>query len=202
MTDETPENAAPRKRVGVLDLTGVPEEIVDYIIALQDAADEAADANGPSAEEFVRLQDELEQARRQIAEHEGIQKRTVREIENARDFAITKFAKDVLDLSDNFERAVATVDDAAQNSNDQALKDTLEGLHLMQRTLKNTMAKHGITEIEAAGKPFDPNFHEVMLQIPDESVPPGAVAKVFSTGYTLNTRLLRAARVAVARGPA
>ncbi len=129
------------------------------------------------------------------ADFENFRKRTLKEREEAYRFGHQALAKDLLPAVDNLERAI----DAARKSGVGDLDSLLQGLELVQRDLGLVLAKHGVTEVEALGKPFDPSLHEAIAQVSDPSVPPNTVVQVYQKGYRLLDRLLRPAQVVVAK---
>ena len=139
---------------------------------------------------------------RTLAEMENLRKRTAREVADARVYGITGFARDVLDIADNLQRALDAVPAEAKASADPGLKALIEGVELTERSLLNTLEKNGVKKFDPAGEKFDPNFQQAMYEVPDPSVPPGTVVQVVQAGYTIGERVLRPALVAVAKGGA
>ncbi len=138
---------------------------------------------------------------RTFAEMENIRKRAEREKADIRKYAISDFARDVLGLGDNIQRAIAAVpaEAAAQDGN---LKGFLEGVQLLERELLQMLERHGVTRIDPQGQRFDPNQHQAVMEMERPDLPAGAVAEVFQSGYIIGERVLRPAMVAVARGGA
>ena len=112
------------------------------------------------------------------------------------------FARDLLAVSDNLRRALEAV--PADLVNDERIKALLSGIEATERELLRTFEKNGIRKIEPVGEPFNPNFHEVMFEAPGTGQPPGTIVQVIEAGYVISDRLLRPARVGVAKndGPA
>src|SRR3954469_21480416 len=137
---------------------------------------------------------------RTLAEMENLRKRTVREVADARTYGISGFARDVLDIADNLQRALDAVPDEAKASADPGLTALIEGVELTERSLLNTLEKNGVKKFEPAGEKFDPNFQQAMYEVPDPSVPPGTVVQVVQAGYMIGDRILRPALVAVSKG--
>jgi molecular chaperone GrpE len=129
------------------------------------------------------------------ADFENFRRRAQREREEAVRYGAQNLFKDLLTTVDNLERAI----DHARKGGGADLENLLQGVELVQKGLLGLMARHGVTEIEALGKPFDPAHHEAMAQAPDASVAPNTVLEVLQKGYKLRDRLLRPARVIVAR---
>ena len=139
---------------------------------------------------------------RTLAEMENLRKRTSREVADARTYGITGFARDVLDLADNLQRALDAVPAEARDNADPGLKALIEGVELTERSLLNALEKHGVKKLDPSGGKFDPNFHQAMFEIPDPSVPSGTVVQVVQAGYTIGDRVLRPALVGVSKGGA
>ncbi len=139
---------------------------------------------------------------RTLAEMENLRKRTQREVADARSYGISGFARDVLDIADNLQRALDAVPVEARAAADPGLTALIEGVELTERSLHKTLEKNGVQKIEPLGEKFDPNFHQAMYEVPDSSVPSGTVVQVVQAGYTIGERILRPALVAVTKGGA
>jgi len=143
-------------------------------------------------EENQKLKDELLRA---LAESENVKKRCAAEVEKNNKYAIAGFAKDLLGVADNLDRALSAIG-GAENADCQAL---LAGVELTKKELTHVFEKFGITKMDVLDKPFDPNFHQVIQQVSDPSKPSGTVVAELQTGYMLNGRILREAMVVVAK---
>ena len=139
---------------------------------------------------------------RTLAEMENLRKRTSREVSDARMYGITGFARDVLDIADNLQRALDAVPAEARATADPGLTALIEGVELTERSLHNTLEKYGVKRLDPWGSRFDPNFHQAMFEVPDASVPSGTVVQVVQAGYTIGERVLRPALVGVSKGGA
>jgi len=152
------------------------------------------------------LQQEAAEARdrmlRTLAEMENLRKRTTKEVADARLYGITGFARDVLDIADNLQRALDAVPAEARAAADPGLTSLIEGVELTERSLLNALEKHGVKKFDPQGQKFDPNFQQAMYEVPDASVPAGTVVQVMQAGYTIGDRVLRPALVGVAKGGA
>ncbi|OAF09042.1 nucleotide exchange factor GrpE [Bradyrhizobium neotropicale] len=152
------------------------------------------------------LQKEAAEARdrmlRTLAEMENLRKRTTKEVADARLYGITGFARDVLDIADNLQRALDAVPAEDRANADPGLKSLIEGVELTERSLLNALEKHGVKKFDPQGQKFDPNFQQAMFEVPDPSVPSGTVVQVVQAGYTIGERVLRPALVGVAKGGA
>ena len=155
----------------------------------------------PSAEEMAEMKDRL---LRTLAEMENLRARTAREVEDVRKYAITGFARDVLEVADNLGRALASVPAGAREG-DEAVRNLMLGVEMTERSLQGVMEKQRVRRIAPQkGDKFDPNLHQAMFEVPTAELPPGTVAEVMQAGYVLADRLLRPALVGVAKaaGPA
>jgi molecular chaperone GrpE len=137
---------------------------------------------------------------RTLAEMENLRKRTQREVADARTYGIANFARDVLDIADNLQRALDAVPADTRAAADPGLKGLIEGVELTERSLHNTLEKNGVKKFDPSGEKFDPNFQQAMYEVPDSSVPAGTVMQVVQSGYTIGERVLRPALVAVSKG--
>ena len=166
-----------------------------------------------SHEEFEGLQRELDQALAKADEHwklylgahaemENLRKRTAREVADARTYGISGFARDVLDIADNLQRALDAVPPEARAAAEPGLAALIEGVELTERSLLNALEKHGVKKFDPAGEKFDPNFQQAMFEVPDASVPSGTVVQVVQAGYMIGERVLRPALVGVSKGGA
>jgi molecular chaperone GrpE len=133
---------------------------------------------------------------RAIAESQNIRRRAQQDVEKERKFGIERFARDVLSVADNLGRALS----ALPADVDPAVKNVIVGVQATERELQSILERHGVTRIEAVGKPFDANFHQAMMEVEDPAVPTGTVVQELIPGYTLAGRLLRAAMVGVSKG--
>ncbi|KAK9449082.1 GrpE-domain-containing protein [Limtongia smithiae] len=157
--------------------------------------------------EYSELKDKF---LRQVADFRNLQETTRREVQNAKDFAIQKFARDLLDSVDNLERALATVPeskrDAATDSTtveevemDKELMALYDGVKMTQQVLEHTLKRHGLEKIDPIGEKFDPHKHEATFEVAQPDKEPGTVFFVQQTGFLLNNRVLRAAKVGVVK---
>jgi molecular chaperone GrpE len=162
----------------------LPEAVPDIEAATPDAALAAAEA---------KAQENWNSYLRSVAELENYRKRTEREIDNARKFAVERFAQDLVTVGDALEAGIAA---GAGTSG-----PVLEGAQATLRSLQKAFEKAGIKVIDPAGQPFDPAWHEAMVAQPSQDQPPNTVLTVIQKGYSLNGRLLRPARVIVSKTP-
>jgi molecular chaperone GrpE len=133
------------------------------------------------------------------AEVENIRRRSEREREEAAKYAITKLAKDIVGVGDNFQRCIDAVPGGAAEK-DPTLKSFLEGVTMTERELLNALERHGIKRQQPLNEPFNPHLHQAVLQVPRTDVPNNTVVEVYQAGYTIEDRVLRPAMVGVAQG--
>src|ERR1043165_9202336 len=160
----------------------------------------------PESGSVEELQKEAADARdrmlRTLAEMENLRKRTAREVADARAYGITGFARDILDIADNLQRALDAIPAEAKETADPGIKAFIEGVELTERSLLNTLEKNGVKKFDPSGEKFDPNFQQAMYEVPDPSVPSGTVVQVVQAGFMIGERVLRPALVGVAKGGA
>ena len=162
----------------------------------------AAPPDSPSAQEEVEnLSAQLVEARDQLlrlqADFDNFRKRALKERNEVLHYGHQNLVKELLSVVDNLERAIGH----ARTSEGGELGGFLQGVELVQRELLGALERHGVGRVEARGQLFDPAVHEAMAQMPDASAAPGTVLEVLQEGYRLRDRLLRPARVVVARPP-
>jgi molecular chaperone GrpE len=131
---------------------------------------------------------------------ENLRRRTEREIADTRVYAISAFARDILAVADNMDRALQALDAELREKADAGVKALLDGVELTERELHKVLEKHGVKKFEPMGEKFDPNLHQAMFEMPDPARPAGTVAQVVQPGYMIGERILRPALVAVAKG--
>ncbi len=146
--------------------------------------------------EAAELKDRLLRAH---AEVENIRKRSEREKEETSKYAVTRFARDIVNVGDNFQRAIEAVPAGAAEQ-DPALKSFLDGVTMTERELLNVLERHGIKRIHPKNEPFSPHLHQAVMEIARTDVPAGTVVQVFQAGFTIEDRVLRPAMVAVSKG--
>jgi len=193
------ENENPRESLGdeavEKELAGVPEEMLDK------------DQDGPGEETLDEalnsLRGDLDKAQQDVlyarAEVQNVRRRMEKDIQDARQYAATSFARDVLSVADNLSRAIASL--PADMHDDPRLSALVTGIEATQRELDKVFAQHGITRIASQGLPLDPNQHQAMLEIPTADAEPGTIVQEMQAGYMIKDRLLRPAMVGVAKKP-
>lgn len=155
------------------------------------------------ADPLGALLGELEEARQQVlyaqAETQNVRRRLEKDASDARAYAATGFARDILSVADNLGRALDAIPQAMRE--DEGSKALVAGLEATQRELAAVFERNGVARIEAVGKPLDPNRHQAMIELPDGDAEPGTIVQEMQAGYMLKDRLLRPAMVAVAKKP-
>lgn len=158
-----------------------------------EATDPGDDGESTSEAGLAKERDEWkEKYVRALADHDNARRRHLRELQDARQYAISGFAEDLLDAVDNMERAIAG---AGEKSDDPVVA----GIKLVNDLLLKVLKKHGVETVDAMGKPFDPNFHNAIAQDETDEVAPGTVTAEWQKGYRIGDRLLRPSMVRVAR---
>ena len=145
-------------------------------------------------EEIVGLKD---QRLRAIAELENFRKRAEKDQSDALKYGISNFAKEIINIRDNIERAQSSISDEAKNN--EAIKSVIEGIDLIAQSVVSTFEKIGIKKIESLNEKFDHNLHQAMMEIENEELEPGTIVQELIPGYTLHDRLLRPAMVGVSK---
>ncbi len=137
---------------------------------------------------------------RTLAEMENLRRRTEREVSDAKTYAVTGFARDMLTVVDNLARALEHAPAEARAAADPQIQSVIEGVELTARDLEAALGRHGVKRLDPKGQKFDPNFHQAIFEIPDEALPAGAVSQVVQSGWTIGDRVLRPAMVGVSKG--
>ena len=146
--------------------------------------------------EAADLRDRLLRA---LAETENTRRRAERDRQDASQYAVTKFARDMLQIADNFARALAAAPAALRDAADPQIKAVLDGVEATERQLLASLERHGVKPIDTTDGKFDPNLHQAIAEVPGEGKPAGSIVNVVQSGYTIGDRLLRPAMVTVAR---
>jgi molecular chaperone GrpE len=180
------------------DQAGADEPASDVLETPQatgdDGSEQAASAgDDPLAEATSQVEALKDQALRNQAEMENVRRRAARDVENAHKYALDKFAADLLPVLDSLEKAVEA---GAQEGG-----AIFEGVELSLKLFLGTCEKAGILPIDPHGEPFDPQLHEAIAMVPNPDAEPNSVMEVMQKGYSLNGRLVRAAKVVVVKAP-
>jgi molecular chaperone GrpE len=176
--------------------------------------DFAANSNSaPGAEDTERVVDLAQEAAtlakdnaelkdrvlRTLAEMENLRRRTEREVADSRVYAIQSFARDLVGVADNSQRALDAVRDSGVTLEGPA-KALVDGVELTERELLKVLERNGVKKFDPKGEKFDPNLHQAMFEVPDAKVPSGSVVQVIQPGYAIGERVLRPALVGVSKG--
>ncbi|MGL4397877.1 MAG: nucleotide exchange factor GrpE [Hyphomicrobium sp.] len=164
-------------------------QLKDMIGALQSELDKKAAEAAEKHDQFVRA----------VAETENVRRRLEKEKDEVAKYAISKFAKDILSIGDNFQRAISAVSREAAEA-DPHLQNLLDGVVLAEREFKGALERHGVRALDPTGLPFNPHHHQAVMEEENAGVANGTVLKVFQVGYLLDERCLRPAMVVVSRG--
>lgn len=185
----TENDTRPQDAEVAAELEGVPSELTEGGDAL--------------AELVEALKGDLEAAKQDVlyakAETQNVRRRMEKDIADARSYAATAFARDILSVADNLSRALESI--PAELRADDKMKNLVAGLEATGREIEKVFASHGISRIAAKGLPLDPHQHQAMLEIPSNDVEPGTVLQELQAGYMIKDRLLRPALVGVAKKP-
>ena len=187
MNDDTKPQVDPAVEA---ELKGVPEDMIDL-----DHAGEALD------DALGKLKGDLEAAKQDIlyakAETQNVRRRLEKDVADARTYAATGFARDILSVSDNLARALDSI--PAELREDDKLKSLIIGLEATGKELESAFRKHGIEKFVSVGEALDPNKHQAMIEMPSATATPGTIVQELQVGYMIKDRLLRPALVAVAK---
>ena len=155
-----------------------------------------------SSEELIeKLNEEItdlkDQRLRAIAELENFRKRAEKDQSDALKYGISNFAKEIINIRDNIERAQSSISEEAKNN--EAIKSVIEGIDLIAQSVVSTFEKIGIKKIKSLNEKFDHNLHQAMMEIENDDLEPGTIVQELIPGYTLHDRLLRPAMVGVSK---
>ncbi len=173
-----------------IDEQPVTDEVTDADIDVEQV-DEIEDEVSELDQMQAKADENWDRYLRTAAELENVRKRAARDVENAHRFALERFSRELLAVRDSLEMGLAAADSASVES-------LLDGSKATLKILGVTMQQFGIEEVDPAGEPFDPEFHEAISMQTSDDVEPGSVVTVVQKGYALNGRLLRPAMVVVA----
>lgn len=173
------------------ELEGIPDEL----------RDDAGETD--TADRIAQMEEHLAAAKQDVlyaqADMQNLRRRMEKEIADARTYAATGFARDILSVADNLSRALDAI--PAEMREDEKMKSLVIGLEATGRELDSIFGKHGISRIAAMGLPLDPNQHQAMVEIPSADAEPGTIIAEMQAGYMIKDRLLRPAMVGVAKKP-
>ena len=190
----------PQDDAVAAELKGVPEEFLDN----GDSDEEdGGGAQGLVSEALASLKEDLKTAEQETlyakAETQNLRRRMEKEMQDARNYAATGFARDILSVWDNLSRAVEAI--PADLREDDKMKGLVIGIEATQRELEKVFKQHGIERVAAVGMPLDPNQHQAMIEIPSADEEAGTIVQEMQSGWMIKDRLLRPAMVGVAKKP-
>lgn len=169
-----------------------PETLAEALHAMEHVDTPAPQQASPD-EELAMMKDQL---LRTMAEMENLRKRTQKEVDDIRKYAVTQFARDLISVLENLDRAESSIPVEMEEG---VLKNIAEGVRLTHRELAATFKKHGIERIHPMSEKFNHDLHQAIVEIPDGTVEAGTVLQVMQSGFTIHGRLLRPALVGVAK---
>ena len=180
------------------ELKGVPEEML-----ADNDGEEGADEEPSVEDALAELREDLAKANQDVlyarAETQNVRRRMEKDVSDARAYAATGFARDILSVADNLSRAVDAIPEDLRE--DSKFKGLVAGIQATQRELDKVFGQHGITRVAAVGLPLDPNQHQAMMEVPTDDAEAGTVVQEMQSGYMIRDRLLRPAMVGVAKKP-
>lgn len=184
-------------------MTESVEQSSETEIAEDQAGQEpTAGQTGECTDEVAALRLEVaalkEQVLRAMADADNIRKRARRDVEEAGKYAVTAFARDLVNVAENLQRTIDSIP-TEQRAGDAALRSLAEGVELTLKELLSAFEKHGIRRIDPLGEKFDHNYHQAVVQIDSPDHEAGTIVQVLQAGYTIHDRLLRPAMVGVAK---
>ena len=177
------------------EMEGVPEHLRDD--------GEAADEDNGLEEALAKLKGDLDSAMQDVlyarAETQNVRRRLEKDVQDARNYGATSFARDILSVADNLARALDHVPEELREH--EKAKNFIAGIEATQRELEKVFGQNGIPRIAAKGIPLDPNQHQAMMEVPTDEAEPGTIVQEMQAGYMIKDRLLRPAMVGVAKKP-
>ncbi len=162
-----------------------------------DHAPEITHDQGELAELHTKVEDLNDQLLRSLAENQNLRRRLQKEVEDAHQYAIAKFAQNLLSVADNFERALGLISDELREN--EHFKNFIVGIELTEKELAKVFENHNIQKHMPLNEKFDHNLHQALFDIPNKDAEPGTILQVVQSGYSLKDRLLRPAMVGVAK---
>ncbi len=193
------DNDKPHDEAAEAELKGVPEEFLEDA----DAPDGEDGEEDDLSEALESLRRDLEESKQETlyakAETQNVRRRMEKDVADARAYAATGFARDVLSVADNLSRAIEAIPESLRE--DEKMKGLVTGIEATQRELEKVFKSHGIERVAAVGLPLDPNQHQAMLEVPSDEHEPGTIIQEMQAGWMIKDRLLRPAMVGVAKKP-
>jgi molecular chaperone GrpE len=171
------------------------EELVDDSedSSVEESNEEDLQEEDQKSAEVLEIADLKDQLLRSAAEFENLKRRTVRDVENAHKFGTEKLISDLFPVIDSLEKAIETAQDV------EGARAIAEGVELSLKLFMDSLSRNGLSTVDPLGMPFDPSLHEALAVVPNENAEPNSVMEVIQKGFTLNERLVRAAKVVVVK---
>ncbi len=177
------------------------ERISEEPVSIDETKAPEADAGqGGDQSPEAQVADLRDKLLRAMAEAENTRRRAEKEKQEAAKYGITKFARDLLSVSDNLQRAIAAVPEEEKAQASEVVRNLIAGVEMIDKELAGLYERYGIRKIDSVGEKFNPNRHQAVAEVPGTGIADGCVAEVFQVGYVFEDRLLRPAMVTVARG--
>ncbi len=179
------------------------DPVIDEALDMAGVEDKPRPEGDLMAQRVLQLEEELAAAKQQVlyaqADTQNVRRRLEKDAQDAKAYAATGFARDILSVADNLTRAIEAV--PAELKENEAIKALVAGIEATQRELHSVFERNGITKIDSIGQPLDPNKHQAVVEIPHGEAEPGHIVHEMQTGYMIKDRLLRPAMVGVAKKP-
>lgn len=201
MSDPKEYEMNPEFGNGLEDIFDNPE---DLDIEGEEEEDLAEVEELSSEQKILALETDLGKAKDQMmrlaAELENTRRRAQREKADAARYGVSNFARDLLSVADNMQRALASLPDQEQELSAEDLANMINGVRMTEKELLSVFERHGVQRLFPEGAPFDPNLHQAIAEVPGGNIPKGHVVNVAQSGFTISDRVLRAAMVTVSNG--
>lgn len=198
MSDQEKNTETPEEEAAAADAAADMAAALEEHTAEDDLGEDVEieiDAAAESEAEIAELKDKL---LRTLADMENLRRRSQKDREDALKYASANFARDMLSVADNLRRAIESIPEDG-DPDGAALVGFIEGIALTEKDLLSALERHKIQKIEPMGQKFDPQFHEALFEIPTNDAVSGTVMQVMETGYIIHDRLLRPAKVGIAK---
>jgi len=182
---------------------GESDTATEETASANDAPTEVDEGEDKITQLEAQIKDLKDQVLRSLAEQENTRRIAKRDVSNAKSFAITSFAKSLLDTSDNLSRALDAVPEELRHDheNHPVLANLYEGISMTDDGLSKAFLKNGLKKFGQKGEKFDPNLHEALFEYPDPEGEVGNIGQVMKVGFMLNDRVVRPAEVGVVKAP-
>lgn len=202
LADDTDVNSAgvPEDREAGAAPGPTPAEAPVEARAEPSSSSEGGGAEAQIAALEAQVADLKDRLLRAVADAENTRKRAERDKQDASKYAMASFARDVLSVGDNMRRAIDAVSQADREAAAEPVRNLIAGVEMTEREFLSVLERHGVKPLNPVGEKFDPNHHQAMYEVPDDTKPAGTVVEVVAAGYVIGDRLLRPAMVGVSKG--